>query len=260
MASNGLVANASKTIFIILNLTKNECEQQLTKEITIDKAMVTRSNSTKLLGLTIGDKMNWKEQINGANGLVNALNHRTFTIRRIKNQIPKKDVIKSVQSLWMSKLRYGLQFCGKVRTNSDDSSNIHVKSIQIAQNKMLRMMEGVSLKEHITSKSLLEKYNLPSVNQLNGEIKLLEAWKSINTNDYPFKMEANNTNPIMSDRILRPESIKIWKDSAKSKTGTNSFSIDTAKLWNNCPEVIKLATSIGIAKSEIKKHCKTFQL
>ena len=160
----------------------------------------------------------------------------------------------------MSKLRYGLQFCGKVRTNSDDSSNIHVKAIQIAQNKMLRMMEGVSLKEHITSKSLLEKYNLPSVNQLNGEIKLLEASKSINTNDYPFKMEASNTNPIMSDRILRPESRKIWKDSAKSKTGTNSFSIDTAKLWNNCPEVIKLATSIGIAKSEIKKHCKTFQL
>ena len=33
MASNGLVANASKTIFMILNLTKNECEQQLTKEI-----------------------------------------------------------------------------------------------------------------------------------------------------------------------------------------------------------------------------------
>ena len=48
--------------------------------------------------------------------------------------------------------------------------------------------------------------------------------------------------------------INSRKDSAKSKTGTNSFSIDTAKLWNNCPEVI------GIAKSEIKKHCKTFQL
>ena len=59
---------------------------------------------------------------------------------------------------------------------------------------------------------------------------------------------------------LQKAMIKIWKDSAKSKTGTNSFSIDTAKLWNNCPEVIKLATSIGIAKSEIKKHCKTFQL
>ena len=65
-----------------------------------------RSESTKLLGLTIDDKQNWKEEISGANGLVNALNHRIFTIRRITNQIPKKDVIKIVQSLWMSKLRY----------------------------------------------------------------------------------------------------------------------------------------------------------
>ena len=104
MASNGLVANATKTIFMILNLTKTECENAITKEIKIDKAMVNRSDSTKLLGLTIDDKQNWKEQILGSNGLVNALNHRTFTIRRIRNQIPKKDVIKIVQSLWMSKL------------------------------------------------------------------------------------------------------------------------------------------------------------
>ena len=77
MASNGLVANATKTIFMILNLTKSECENQLTKEIKIDNATVKRSESTKLLGLTIDDKQNWKEQISGANGLVNALNHRT---------------------------------------------------------------------------------------------------------------------------------------------------------------------------------------
>ena len=214
-----------------------------------------RSESTKLLGLTIDDKQNWKEQISGANGLVNDLNHRTFTIRRIRNQIPKKDVIKIVQTLWMSKLRYGLQFCSQVRTKSDDPINQNVKAIQVAQNKMLRMIE-----DHISTKFLLEKHNIPSVNQLNGEIKLLEAWKSVNISDYPFKMEANNLNKNVSDRILRPSSLKIWKDSAKSKSGTNSFSIDTAKIWNNCPEVIKQARSVGIAKSEIKKHCKSFEL
>ena len=86
MASNGLVANATKTIFMILNLTKMECENQATKEIIIDNATVERSASTKLLGLTIDDKQDWKEQIQSASGLVNALNHRTFTIRRIRNQ------------------------------------------------------------------------------------------------------------------------------------------------------------------------------
>ena len=73
-------------------------------------------------------------------------------------------------------------------------------------------------------------------------------------------MESNHANQIPSDRTLRPSSLKIWKDNAKTKTGTNSFSIDTAKLWNNCPEVIKQARSVGIAKSEIKKYCKSFEL
>ena len=73
-------------------------------------------------------------------------------------------------------------------------------------------------------------------------------------------MEPANTSQIQSDRQLRPTSIKRWKDTAKTKTGTNSFSIDTAKIWNNCPEAIKQAKSIGIAKSEIKKYCKSFEL
>ena len=98
------------------------------------------------------------------------------------------------------------------------------------------------------------------MNQLSGQIKLLEAWKSINVNDYPFKMEINNINQNKNDRILRPNSIKLWKDNAKTKTGSCSFSIDTAKLWNGCPEVIKTVSSIGIAKKAIKIYCASLEV
>ena len=40
MASNGLVDNAKKTVFMILNLTKQECESQLVKEISINNCTV----------------------------------------------------------------------------------------------------------------------------------------------------------------------------------------------------------------------------
>ena len=213
-----------------------------------------------LFDICIDDKQNWKEQVSGPNGLINALNHRTFTIRRLRNQIPKKEVIKVVNSLWMSKLRYGLQFCSQVRTKRDDPTNQNMKAIQVAQNKMLRMVEGISLKEHVTADSLLQKYKLPSANQLAGQIKLTEAWKSINIKNYPFKMEANNMLPNQTDRILRPGSIKLWNDNAKTKMGTESFSIDTAKLWNNCPVEIKTAKSLGIAKKSIKHYCASFEL
>ena len=36
---------------------------------------------------------------------------RTFSIRRIRSQLPKHEMVKVVQSVWMSKLRYGLQLC-----------------------------------------------------------------------------------------------------------------------------------------------------
>ena len=49
MAANGLVANAKKTVFMLLNLSKSEAEKEITKEILIVDCKVTRSNSTKLL-------------------------------------------------------------------------------------------------------------------------------------------------------------------------------------------------------------------
>ena len=104
----------------------------------------------------------------------------------------------------MSKLRYGLQLCNQVRTTQEDPINANMKSVQAAQKKLLRVLDRVTLKDHITSNSLLLKYNLPSVNQLAAEIKLTEAWKTnflsfliylnFKCNHYSFQ----NSVPLMS--------------------------------------------------------------
>ena len=254
------MANAGKTVFMILNLTKNEAELELAKGIEIDGAFVLRSPSTKLLGITIDEKQNWKEQFSGTNGLISSLNKRTFSIRRVRNHLPKSEMQKVVQSLWMSKLRYGLQLCNQVRVKHDDPENQNMKTAQIAQNKMLRMLEGVSLKEHVTSKSLLLKYKLPSVNQLAGEIKLMEAWKATHIPSYPFQMEENEPNRQNVDRSMRPNTMKMWKDSAKTKAARESMSIDCAKLWNAAPLQIKNANTKATAKREIKKFAMTLEI
>ena len=149
--------------------------------------------------------------------LTNSLNHRTFTIRRISNQVPQKQLLKVVQSIWMSKLRYGLNLCNRVRMKTDDPTNKFMKAIQICQNKMLRMLDRVSLNEHVTTKSLLNKYKLASVNQLSAEIKLLEAWKAVNITNYPFQMEKNNPDRIDTGRDIRSTSIKDGEMTAKRK-------------------------------------------
>ena len=241
---------------MILNLSKLDCENALGKEINVGGAIIPRSSSTKLLGIEIDDKQLWKQHLNEVLG---SLNMRTFTIRRISNQLPKQEILKVVQCIWMSKLRYGLQLCNQVRTCAEDPTNTAMTMVQGCQNKMLRMLDRVSLTDHVTSISLLKKYSLSSVNQLSAEIKLTEAWKSTNVENYPFQMEGNNPGRIESGRSCRTGTRKLWKDDSKSMAAKISFSRDTAKLWNNAPIEIKSATTLGRAKAAIKKHCKTLE-
>ena len=78
----------------------------------------------------------------------------------------------------------------------------------------------------------------------------------INTPDYPLKSEINNPNRQTTQRSIRTTSIKEWKDSAGSKLAEESFTIDTARLWNHAPLAIKNAKTIQAAKTHIEKHCQ----
>ena len=85
-----------------------------------------------------------------------------------------------VHSLWISKLRYGLQLCLKVRLTEADTKSSISKALQKTQNRMLRAISGAKVKDHVSIKSMLEKHNLLSVNQLAAKIKLMEVWKMLN--------------------------------------------------------------------------------
>ena len=106
----------------------------------------------------------------------------------------------------------------------------------------------------------IQKYNIPSVNQLAGEIKLMEAWKATHVPSYPFQMKINNPNRPMIEREVRPNSVKKWNDSAKTKAARESMSIDCARLWNIAPPEIINAATQSAAKREIKKFSKTLEM
>ena len=118
-------------------------------------------------------------------------------------------------------------------------------------------MNGSSLKDHITTQSLLYKFNLPSVNQLSAEIKIIEAWKIMNIQDYPIKLWPNEPNRSTNGREVRSTSIREWKEDSTTKIGKTCFVIDTARLWNQSPAEIKMASTLNQAKTAIKKYCKS---
>ena len=125
-----------------------------------------------------------------------------------------------------------------------------MEKVQVAQNKMLRMLDRVSLKEHVTTLSLLKKYKLPSVNQLAALIKQVECWKMEHIDLYPLKLEPNNPNRLEGGRVIRNSSIKVWKDDANSVAAKLSFSRDSARLWNSASDTIKNSPSLNTAKKK----------
>ena len=110
---------------------------------------------------------------------------------------------------------------------------------------MLRLMNGTRIKDKISTKSILKKFDLLSVNQMNAQIKLLDMWKATNIAEYPTKvkkMEINNgasratTRSITNGKLLEIGISSLAKD---------TFYNDAVKAWNAAPEVIKTAPQYG---------------
>ena len=241
MTSNGLVANKAKTEFLVLN-EKDKTDPTL-KDLTVGDENIIRTTNTKLLGMFIEESQEWDVHFKK---LTTSLNQRLWVIRRIMKRIPKEKLIGIVHSLWISKLRYGLQLCTKVRINDSDPKTSKMKALQVTQNRMLRLLNGTKLKDKINTKSMLEKFGLPSVNQLAAKIKIIEVWKIINKEGYPLSLDPYNQN--LQTRELRPQHNRVFREDCRLQKSKFSFHIDASRLWNATPESIRTATNLAAAK------------
>ena len=98
----------------------------------------------------------WTNHFWGKKGLQNALNQRLFAIRWIANHIPKEKLGQVTNSIWMSKMSYGIQLRHKVRMTEEERKSKDIKATQLAQNKMLRLLDGSRIQNKIIVKDMLE--------------------------------------------------------------------------------------------------------
>ena len=165
-----------------------------------------------------------------------------------------------VHSLWISKLRYGLQLCTKIRLNESEKNQENMKSLQLTQNRMLSAIGGTKIKDKISTSTLLQKYGLLSINQLATKIKMMEGWKIVNNEEYPLSLDPYNAKREENSHHLRTQPNRIFNDTSKLSRSESSFHLDTARLWNNSPSAVRNATSLSMAKSAIDIYCKTLPL
>jgi hypothetical protein len=217
------------------------------KQVKVGDAQITQSRTAKLLGTEIDEKQKWKPQIEK---LVKTLDKRLFTLRRILGKISDQGIRKVADSLWTSKMRYGLQLCQEVRTNEEQAKSKNMAMLQIAQNRMLRTITGTWQRDRVRIKDLLERTDILSVNQTAAKIKLGEMRKAAKLENYPVKIEKIELND--EERFTgQIKSCKFY-EKARTKLGMSTFVTDGARLWNRAPKSVTNAETILQAKKTIK--------
>ena len=95
-------------------------------------------------------------------------------------------------SIFNSKLRYGIQLCGKVRIQDNDPCQGYLEELQKIQNKMFGLLNNSRIKDKIRTKTICQDLKMLSVNQINAQTKLTEIWKALNVENYPIKGEVHS--------------------------------------------------------------------
>ena len=116
--------------------------------INIGKVSVKAETNAKLLGVMLDSNQKWKSQIHGAGGTVSSLNSRLYLLRRLARAISNDRMKRINDSLYTSKIRYGIQLFGKVRLDEQDPTDTLLESLQITQNNLTHKFHG-DVKGHI---------------------------------------------------------------------------------------------------------------
>ena len=171
-------------------------------------------------------------------------------LRRLRNFVGNDALKKVANSIFNSKIRYGLQLLGKIRWTNEDSEQGDLKAIQKVQNKMLRLINGSRLTDKISTKLLLSRVNMLSVNQINAQAKIMEVWKATHDPDHPLKIErlVHDPKACVTRSVINGD----LKEFGKSGLVQSTFLNDASKAWNNCPREVKDCDSIWKAKKAIK--------
>ena len=208
--------------------------------------------------MEMDEDQGWKTHMDGTGGLLSSLNSRLFLVKRMEKYVRRTALKTIADSLFNSKIRYGLQLLGKVRLSEEDETQSWLKNVQLMQNKLTRFLNGSFVKDKISTKSILNNLNMLSVNQMNAQIKLSEAWKVTNVPDYPTKWELKTT--ADDERLTRATGANHIPETAKSNLTQASFNNDAKRLWNKAPLSIKNSTTIQMAKKNIKTFVKSLPI
>ena len=116
---------------------RNAIDSKTPVTIDIQGVKVDEKEHCTVLGITINNKLNWKDHLNY---LKPQLRKTMMVLRRMKYRIPHAELRRIAISLFLSKIRYGLTVYGTAKLRQEDTLPDTTKDLQIVTNTMMRMI------------------------------------------------------------------------------------------------------------------------
>jgi hypothetical protein len=228
-ASNSLVANPGKTVLMIIHPKGKNADTK--REIVLEDQIVVESPCERILGVSMKNDLTWTSHILKVKQKVN---NGLFTLRRLKSCLSQKSLKIIADGLIMSHLRYcsSTYLSDKIRIQEADPTTNEIKNLQILQNKMLRIISGVHLMDKVSIKSLLDRNNMFSINQMACFAILMDTWKSL------------NLGTLGPEPSFKTRSSARYKNYLQGNADPKSFISMASKLYNLCSARFK-TTNLG---------------
>ena len=166
-ASNGLVANPSKTKFLLLRSKANKSWPVCS--VKIGEHIINESKAEKILGVIVNNRLNWSDHFEH---LDSTLRQRAGIIKRLGFKIPRKAVIKLLDGIMYSHVRYCLPVFSLPRLSNDQPVNGHMKALQVTLNNGLRNALGIRKSSKVSVVDLHEKCKATTLNHLSIQTTL----------------------------------------------------------------------------------------
>ena len=124
--------------------------------------------------------------------------------------------------------------------------------MQRIQNIAARMITYTKSRDHITP-ALMDLHWLPVEQRIQYKVALY-AYKALNDSAAP-KYLSDLVTPYIPARSLRSSTLnQVVQQPAKTRWGDRSFSVASARIWNNLPLSIRSSKSIKSFKKNLKTH------
>ena len=226
--SNFLYLNSSKTTYIRFHTHQNKRDQDL--NLSAGNQGIVRSTSTKFLGLTIDQNLNWKEH---CNGLSKKLNSLCYMIRNLKSVLAFRDLLTVYHAYVGSRLHYGICFWGLSSSARD---------IFVAQKRALRCIIGLSqdtsCRSHFASNGLLTLTGI-FIYEISKFIHLNKSGILHNRDVHEYNTRGRNNLQTLVSRL------------DISKNAPNNYG---RLIYNKLPQYVKKNTYINAFKKHLKLY------